>query len=305
MKDKKPLAIAAVSTASILWGLSFLSIKVVVDVVPPMPLALLRFIVATATLYIFFKITKDESRLKKSDIPRVAAGGIFGVTLYYFFQNTGIKLISPSSASIIVASIPILSLIGESLIFKTKLTLTKILSVIISFIGVYIIVGLALKDSGGSPLGYLMMLGASLSWVIYMIITKPLLASYSQLSVIFYQYFFATIFVIPFSFHDKVQWSAVNTTIVLNIIFLGALCSALAYYLNAYAVDHLGVAVASVFVNLIPIATMGGSFFVLREHVSVNELLGGAIVIFSVFLANYEKKPYVNAEQAVSGDGEE
>lgn len=186
MKDKKPLAIAAISAASIFWGLSFLSIKIVVDVIPPMPLAFLRFIVAIATLFLFMKITKDKSRIKKNDVSRIAAGGIFGVTLYYYFQNTGIKLIGASSASVIIASVPILSLIGESLVFKTKMTLPKILSVIISFVGVYIIVGSALKGSGGSISGYLMMFGASVSWVIYVIITKPLLARYSHLSIIFY-----------------------------------------------------------------------------------------------------------------------
>ncbi len=290
MKDKRTLAIFAISSASIFWGLSLLSIKVVVDVVPPMPLALLRFIVAIGTLFLFMKITKDKSRIKKSDIPRIAASGIFGVTLYYYFQNTGVKLISPSSASIIIALVPILSLIGESLVFKTKLTLPKILSVIISFIGVYIIVGFRLKDAVGDILGFIMMFGAAISWVFYVIITKPLLADYSQLSIIFYQYIFGTIFILPFSFHEKVQWSAVTIPIVLNIVFLGAVCSAFAYYLNAYAVDHLGVAVASIFVNLMPVAAIVGSFLILKEHINMNELLGGAIVIFSVFLANYDKK---------------
>lgn len=290
MKDKKALAIFAISNASVFWGLSLLSIKVVVDVVPPMPLALLRFIVAIVTLFIFMKVTKDKTRIKKSDILRTAAGGIFGVTLYYYFQNTGVKLISASSASVIIALVPILSLIGDSLVFKTKLTLPKIISVIISFIGVYIIVGFRLRDTDGSILGFLMMFGAAISWVFYVIITKPLLTGYSQLSIIFYQYIFGTIFILPFSFHEKVQWDAMTITIVLNIVFLGAICSALAYYLNAYAVDHLGVAVASIFVNLMPVAAIMGSFLILKEHIGMNELLGGAIVIFSVFLANYEKK---------------
>lgn len=77
-------------------------------------------------------------------------------------------------------------------------------------------------------------------------------------------------------------------TIVLNIVFLGAVCSALAYYLNAYAIGHLGIAAASLFVNLIPVVAFAGSFLVLKEHIGINELLGGAVVIFSVFLANYE-----------------
>lgn len=288
MKKKKGLAIAAISTASILWGLSFLSIKVVVNIVPPMSLAFFRFIVAVVTLYIFMKATKDESRLKKEDMLRMALGGLFGVALYYYFQNTGIKLISASSASIIVASVPILSLIGERMVFKTKLTIVKILSVAISFIGVYIIVGLT-KDARGNALGYMMMFGASISWVIYVILTKPLFSCYSQLSIIFYQYIFGTLFIMPFSFFEKVQWNAINLSIILNIVFLGAICSALAYYFNAYAVDYLGVAVSSVFVNLIPVATIAGSFFVLKKPVSINELLGGAIVISSVSLANYEK----------------
>ncbi len=256
-----------------------------------MALALGRLIFASLVLILVVKIKKLDTRIDKKDFPRLALGGFLGITIYMFFQNNGIKLISASATSIIIGAIPILALIAETIVFKTRITPKKIISVLLSFVGVYFIVGFSLKNSSSpnTATGYFMMLGAAISWVIYCIITNPLFKKYSQLSIIYYQSLFGTMFLIPFGVFSSIQWQLLDSVVVLNVFFLGAFCSAAAYYLYAYAMNLLGVAVTSMFLNLVPVVTIIGSYFLLKETMGITQLFGGSLIIFSVFLVNMEK----------------
>ncbi len=283
------LPFAAVLTAVLVWGLSFLSIKITVAVFPPMTLALLRFIMASVLLFGVLKLREPETKLDFKDLPLFIPAGVIGITLYFFFENNGVKIITASAASIIIATIPILTLVADALILKNRLTGKKIISVFLSMIGVCLVVGVDIRWSD-SGLGYLMMLGAAISWVIYTIITKPLFKKYSQLAIVFYQTVIGTIALIPFALLEKTDWNQVSITIVLNLFFLGVCCSALGYYVYAYALDKLGANLSALFLNFIPVVAVVASCFILKERLSFLQILGGVIVISAVTIVNWQKK---------------
>lgn len=291
MDVKKALPLIAIMITATVWGLSFLSIKIIVDVIPPMTMALLRFLIGALVLSIIYIIKEKEKRLDKKDIPMLVLSGASGVSAYIYFQNSAMKFISASSASIIIAAIPVFTLIAEVIIFKIKLTAKKIISVVLSFIGVYFIVGynsgLASTDS---MKGYLMMFGAVAAWVIYSTTTKPLYEKYTQISIVYFQTLSGTLVLIPFTLLETTKWSLVNNVIVLNLLFLGIFCSAIAYYLYVYAMEHLGVSATALFLNLIPVITVVSSYFILKEKIGVHQIIGGALVITAVYLVNTKKK---------------
>ncbi|WP_432407574.1 DMT family transporter [Wukongibacter sp. M2B1] len=291
MGGKKVLPIMAIVATSIIWGLSFLSIKVTVGVLPPMTLALVRFLMGSVVLSIIYMIMEKEKRLNRKDIPLLALSGFIGVSAYFYFENNGIQYISASSASIIIAAIPIFALIAEIIFLKAELTKKKVISVVVSFFGVYLIVGFnSAGISENSLRGYLFMLGAVLVWVAYSIITKPLYKKYSQITIVYFQTLFGTLFLIPFVFFETTNWSLIDSTIILNVVYLGIFCSAMAYYLYIYAMDYLGVSTTSLFLNLLPIVTVIASYFILDERINVYQIIGGVLVIFAVYFANTKDK---------------
>ena len=273
------------------WWLSFLSIKITVDVLPPMTLALTRFLIGSVVLSFIYMLKEKDKKLNKEDIPMLALSGFIGVSAYFYFENNGVKLISASSASMIIAVIPIFTLIAEIIVFKEKLTMKKIISVIISFLGVYLIVGFISETSSvSSSKGNVFMFAAVIAWVAYTITTKPLYKKYSQIAIVYFQTLFGTLFLVPFVFFETTNWSLVNNTIILNVIYLGVFCSAIAYYLYIYAMDHLGVSTTSLFLNLLPVVTVIGSYFILGEKVNMYQIIGGALVIFAVYFVNTKEK---------------
>jgi drug/metabolite transporter (DMT)-like permease len=288
---KNILPVLALIFTVILWGLSFLSIKVAIQVVPPMMLGLIRFIIAAVFLNIVIRIKEPTTKLKRKDIPLMALSGFLGVTLYFYFENNGVKLLEASTASLIIATIPIFTLIFEAAVFKLRLTKYKLLSVIISFAGVYFIVDANIYElvSTNTGIGYIFMFGAVLSWVIYTLVTKPLFNKYSQLAIVYYQALFGMIFFIPFAVFETVNLSSINGIVIFNILYLGLFCSAIAYYTYVYAMDHLGVSTSSLYLNVMPVITILGSFFILNEEISLNQIIGGILVVAAVYLINIKE----------------
>ncbi|SHK56689.1 Permease of the drug/metabolite transporter (DMT) superfamily [Caminicella sporogenes DSM 14501] len=295
----KVMPLIAIIGTSFIWGLSFLSIKVAIGVLPPMTLALSRFVIASILLTILFKIKEKNVKIKKGDIPIMALAGFLGVTVYFYFENNGIKLIPASNAAIIIAAIPIFTLIFETIVFKTKMTFKKIASVIISLIGVYFIVGARIEgvSTKDAWIGYLMMFGAVLAWVVYTLITKPLFKKYSQLSIVYYQTLFGTVFLLPFALFEKTNWGLVNNIIILNVVYLGAFCSALGYYLYIYAMNYIGISTASLFLNLIPVVATIGGYFILDEKIGFSQIFGGSLVIFAVYLISWNESVDSNLDE--------
>ncbi|MBB6215265.1 drug/metabolite transporter (DMT)-like permease [Anaerosolibacter carboniphilus] len=290
MKKTSFLAYISIIFTALIWGLSFLSIKVTIAVFPPMTLAFIRFVMASIIIGAIFKIKEKDTRLAREDRFLMVMAGFLGITVYFYFENNGVKFISASNASMIIAAIPIFTLIFEAIVFKTRLTLQQGISVLISFLGVYLIVGNTGGGSyeGESWLGYLMMFGAVFCWVAYSLITKPLFEKYSQLAIVYYQTIIGTVLFVPFVLFEKTDWHLVNGKVTLNVLFLGIFCSALAYYLYVYAMDIIGVSNSSLYLNLIPIVTVVASFLILKETVGYLQILGGILVVASVYLVNYK-----------------
>ncbi len=296
-KSANPKAISYITLlfTVIIWGLSFLSTKIAVAEIPPMTLALFRFIIAIAILLPVFKWKEPETKLDKNDQVIMFFAGITGVSLYFFFENKGLKLITASSASIITAMIPILTVLAERLILKKPMSMNKYIGVILSFVGVFFVVNANLSGlnlpgifSSGSGLGYILMFGAVFSWIIYSFLTRSLVIKYSQLAIVYYQTLYGTIALIPFSILEIKSWHMVSFAINLNVVFLAVFCSVLGYLFYNYSLEHLGISITSIFINLIPVVTVIASFFILKEKTTSMQMSGGLIVIASVYIANWK-----------------
>ena len=266
--------------SAVMWGISFISIKIAMTVFPPMSLAFYRFLLASIILYPIMKRIDKKEALRKKDVPLVALAGVLGITVYFYFENNGLLRISANDASIIIAMLPVGAAIGERVFLKKKLKLLSLIAIIASVFGIYMVIGGELR--GGNPSGYWYMFGAIISYSIYLIMTKPLFDRYSDITVAFYQSLFGCIAFIPVLFFETVRWDLLTTNITLNFFFLAILCSAVASYFYMYALNHLGVSIAAIFMNLIPVVTFIASFIIFGETMKWIQLLGAGVVIAAV-----------------------
>jgi drug/metabolite transporter (DMT)-like permease len=284
IRKRRTAGIAAGVAIALFWGVSFLSIKIAVAVIPPMTLGLVRFVGATLLLAALKLFLAPRDRLAWKDLPPLAAAGLIGVTLYFFMENNGVKLLTASEASVAIAFIPIMSLIAERVFLKNRLSPLQYSGAVLSTLGVFLLVSSGLSLRSGVR-GYLFMLGAGLSWVAYAFITRKLFERHQRITVVFWQSLFGTLGFLPFALLESKSWIPVSASVWLNVAFLAVACSALGYWLYAACVDILGLTASSVFINLIPVVSLAAGFLILGERLGPAQYSGSAVVLVGVFLA--------------------
>lgn len=268
------------------WGLSFISTKVLLNELPPSTIALFRQFIALIPLTIAMMVTKSFVKITKKDFFIFTFSGLFGIVLYFVFENTGIKYTTASNASIIVAAVPVFTLISEILIFKMKPNAKVVACIILSILGVYLVISVngKLDFSSQTLYGNLLVIASMISWVIYTIVNKKLENSHPPLVMVFYQTLSACFLFIPFVLGDVRKWHVPSTSALFHLIYLGVLCSAVAYILYINASQKLGPAIASTFLNLIPVVSVIAGYLFLDETLTVNQFAGMIIIISSLFV---------------------
>ena len=270
---------------AVIWGLTFLSIKVALREFGPMSLPLFRFVIASLLLALIMILTRTRFRIAWKDVPMLSLSAFSGVTLYYYFENNGIMRLTASESSLIVGTIPVVTLLAEMIAFKIRPRRSVMLGIVLSFVGVALIV-MRSENASTSVSGYFFMLGAVLSWVAYGFMTKPLSGRYPMLTITFWQMVIGALGCMPFALAEQQSWTGFSTSVLLNATFLAVFGSAIGYWLYIIVLDELGPGRSSVFINLIPVVSVTASFVFLGERLSAMQVAGACLAIAGVYLAS-------------------
>ncbi len=288
----RTLPLLAVWGTVLFWGLSFVSSKTILNTgVPPMTMVCIRFVIATVILNLFLRKFDPAARLRAKDIPALAASGLVGVTIYFFFESRGIKLTSASHASLIIAVIPVVTVLAEALFFRTRISWLSAAGVALSVVGVVFVVQRPGTGAGAavSLAGDLFMFGACVSWVVYIILSKNLHKRLSEIAITAYQSLFGTLFLVPLALLEMRQWVPLTLSAGLNLAYLAVFCSALSNFLYVYALSRLGPIAVSPFVNLIPVVGVLGGVVLLGEAIGWSQVLGGVVILAGVLMVSRQQ----------------
>jgi drug/metabolite transporter (DMT)-like permease len=206
--------------------------------------------------------------------------------VYFVVESRGIKLTSATNAALIIAAIPIITVLAERLFFRTRIRGLQAAGIVLSVVGVYFIVRRSPTHFPHALAGNLFMLGACLSWVAYVVLSRDLHEPLAGLSLTAYQAAVGAVTLLPFALSELRSWRLPGTGVWLNILYLGIFCSGAAYFFYMYALARLGPVRTSSFTNLIPFIGAVGGLVLLGEKLSWLQLAGGLAVIGGVFLVN-------------------
>lgn len=269
------------------WGMSFVSTEFLLKSMGPMMIVAIRFCLGTLALYLILKCRKGPEKLKKEHIPYFLLAGGIGITAYFYFENIGILHIGATDSVLMISTIPVVTMITDKLFYKSKFGIWNILSVLGSCIGVVLIVLNGSRDSAGGTnwSGYVYMLLAIVSWVVYIMSTKRLIGQYSMVNITFYQFLFSIPFFLLFLPFEHTSWEIVGLQEVLNLAFLSIMASILGFYYYNKAMDYIGATSSAVFLNFMPIITMVFGYIYLDKRVTSLQLIGSLIIIVSATLS--------------------
>lgn len=282
---------ASMVFVNVMWGLSFIASKHALNAgFTPMTLALARYVFATLFLVPILLGTEKKMTLHKEDIVPMVLSGLMGITFYYFFEYNGISRTSTVNASLILAAIPIITMAAEAVISRTRLRPLQVAGAVVSLGGVALIV-LSGSDEGQASLaGDLLILGAGVVWVAYIFISRRLRGKYSSLSMNAWQALTAVVTLIPMALCDPCDLTRIPWDGWAAVLILAGVCSALCYYLYGNALHVMSPLASAIFINLIPLTTIVGGVALLGETLTWLTVLGGALIIGSIFMVNLQEK---------------
>jgi drug/metabolite transporter (DMT)-like permease len=178
------------------------------------------------------------------------------------------------------------TLIGNKLIFKESIRPRNIIFIILSMIGVVLVVAsdLTITLSWWSVLGYTLMILSIISWTAYNLFTKKVTLKYSSLKVTTIQSIMALLIFMPLLFIAPPDFALFESKHWIHLLFLGIICSGVAYYLYVHSVDKLGLTIPNIFINFIPVVTIITNAIMFKTPIHFVQIIGGIIIITTMTL---------------------
>ncbi len=299
-------------TVNIIYGANYIIAKgLMPEKIAPSGFIMLRVTGAVILFWTVFLIFKPSSEagtdksmigrgtfaVRKSDLLRLFACGLFGVATNQLFFFNGLSLTSPINAAIIMTSNPILVLIISAIILKEAVNIKRVSGVILGAIGAVTLIMLSKNDVSGfsSPLGDLFILVNSTSYAVYLVLVKPLMQRYHPLAVISWVFLFGFAMVIPFGWTQlsEVQWSSFSNWDLFSAFYVVVATTFLAYLLNITALRTVAPTVASSYIYLQPvvagISAWIFSFYLSEDYTSdfsILKLICALLIFTGVYLVS-------------------
>ncbi|AIK40485.1 eamA-like transporter family protein [Bacillus pseudomycoides] len=269
--------------------------KYVLDFIPPLTLVWLRFIIAFVVLYMILKTTKRKQKttiqINKKDWLLFAWIGFIGYFVSITCQFVGTKLSDAHTGSLVTSATPAFMVVFATLILKENLTTRRILSTVLATLGVTIVIGWDI-EVGSYFIGTIILVGAAITWALLSIYVKIASQQFSSLVITTYAIFFSLFFITPCMIWE-LQSNPIgdlNTTIILGILYLGIISTAGAFFLWNKGLELMDASIGSLFFFFQPIVGSLLGWLLLNETLNRNFFIGGALIIFSVIIATFEKK---------------
>lgn len=285
MPKTSALTTIALVGAMVLWASSFVALKFAFMHYDPMVVIFARMAIALIFILIFFR--KNIS-ITKNDLKYLSIMALFEPSLYFIFEAEALVNTTAAQAGMITALLPVMVAVGAWLWIGEKITKQIIIGGLLAFMGaVWLSMGATSSEYAPNPIyGNIMEFLAMVSAVGYILILKHLSKRFKPLFLTSFQALAGTIFFAPFLLLPN---TAIPTEFPvepsLAVLYLGIAVSFGAYGLYNYGVSKIPASEASLYINLIPVFTVILAYILLGEKFGWSEVLGSAIILMGVFIA--------------------
>lgn len=266
--------------------------KIVLQTIPPLTFTFIRFFFA---FLILIFITKKIPKISKKHIPVILFSLLSTANVMLFAY--GIKKTTATIGQALYVGVPIVVLIFTYFFLKEKLTLKKVIGVIIGFIGVIIMIalpyiGMATVHKGDIIGNSIIFLGVIL-YSIYTGLSRRMQKKYSPIELTSY-FFLTTAFVqllfIPFELSKYgIWWNNLDTFIFIAFAYIILLSTIFYYFLYQYAIKKASPIVTSMIFYLQPAVAYAWSYFLLSEKLTLEFVVGTGLTLFGVWLTTSNK----------------
>ena len=290
---------------TIIWGTNYALVKTAFREIDPQAFNTLRLIEASAVMVgVNLLVRRYRPAVAESaggeiasifHTPAIVTGGewlrlawlgLVGHCAYQYLFIGGLARTSVANGALIVAASPIVITLFSTIAGKERIGALHWAGTILSFLGIYIVVGRGAHVNEASLRGDVMLFGAVVCWALYTIGARPLMARHSPVGVTAVSMALGTVMYVPLAAPamSAVDWSGVSVLTWIKLVYSSLFALCVAYTIWYVAVREIGSARTSAYSNLLPIVAMATAYVWLGEPLGLGKLGGAAAVLAGVAL---------------------
>ena len=291
MKSTKTFTKAVLSAVGVytLWGFSFMASKVGQEHVTPFVLLAYRFDIAILLLSIPVLLGRQKIRLRGKKIAPLLLLGFMEPCIYFIGEQYGIRLTNSAFSGVMIAVIPIVTLIMAAVFLKDRPTTPQWIFSLLSIAGIIVI---TLAENGGgelSVIGVLCLVLAVVAGSAYSVISRGISDEFSVYERTYIMQIMGAVFYTTLALIEQggdvaaIIAPAANLDFVLAALYLSIGASVLGYTLFNYAVSNAPMANVMSLCNLTTVISVIAGIVILGEPFSIVSIIAMLAVLVGIW----------------------
>ncbi|MDQ1855013.1 DMT family transporter [Chryseobacterium sp. WLY505] len=290
MKDYK--LTLAVCTVAIVWGTTFLSIRVAVETIPAWFVAGIRQFLAAIIMFLILTYRKEFKWIGWTSLKYQFIFSLLMLVIANGMTTVAEEEVTSSLTSLISACSPILVFFGSMALGLQKFSWRAFTGVVLCFSGILFIFWDGINDLKNPDYarGILFLFIAIAGWASGTIFTKKLNIQSGNISLnLFYQFAFAGIIQIIFAFLFSENYNFGNWSLksIFAMLYLSCFGSVAAFFAFHYALTKVSPVQVSILAYINTVISIFLSWLILDEKISAKFIIAAVLIIVGVFVINY------------------
>jgi drug/metabolite transporter (DMT)-like permease len=286
----------ALLLAMILWGSSFIALKITVNEMSPMIVVFLRMAIGTVAFLVVWPWLRHGFVYQSGDWKFLLGMVLFEPCLYFLFESQALRYTSAGQAGMVTAMLPLMVAIAAYFFLGERNNLKQWFGFLIAVAGV-IAMTLTGDNSAQAPnaiLGNFLEFLAMVMAVGYTLLVKHLVKRYSAFVLTALQSFSGAIFYLPLALLS--DWpSQISLSTMGWLVYLGLVVTLGAYGLYNFSLGFVKASTAAGYANLLPVFTLLFSMLILGERLTLIQWIAICVVFVGVYLS-YERRSIIPKE---------
>ena len=279
----------------IVWGTTYLGIRVAVESIPPWFITSIRQGIAALIVLGILLYKKQLSWIGWNNLKFQLIPSLLMIVIANGFTTIAEQSLPSGLTSIMSALSPVIIFIGGILFGIEKPRLKGLIGVLLGFLGVVFIFRNGLEDilDPNYKTGMLFLSIAIMSWSAGTVYSKKHTHKSNNIALnLFYQFSISSLiqFVLAFVFSSDTDANTWSLRSISAVLYLAVFGSVLAFFCYHYALKRVTAVQVSIlnYVNTIIAVFLG--WLLLDEVITFDFIIATALIILGVFIINYKKK---------------
>jgi len=288
MSEKLKIVIGYI-IISLVWGSTWLAIRLGLESLSPLIASGLRFVTASVLIFAFMKYMKVSVQLDKISVRIYFFLGVFSYFIPFGLVYWGEQFVPSGLASVIFAIFPFMVMFFSKIALKSEIIdRNKILGVISGFAGIYLIFSDEITlDVSDYLWGMIAILGSATLQAISAVAIKKYGRHLNPISMNFLPVTIGGILLLIFGFvFEDLSKIKIDQKAVASILYLALFGTLVSFTIYYWLLKKINIVILSLSSFITPIIAVFLGWLLLNESLQKNDIYGSIFVLLGLLFAN-------------------